>query len=146
MSEDSTTSVAAESAVAASSRPQPLLDPAKGRPVRPFFVGIWAVYGNLENLPRSHHRSANTCIQQRTCGLWTHRWSWESKWENGTMNWGAFFLNPSVVWITIPVAYILISGIQELCRQYYEHQERLAMIQQGIVPPDRAPEKQDCCG
>lgn len=61
------------------------------------------------------------------------------------MNWGAFFLNPSVVWITIPVAYILISGIQELCRQYYEHQERLAMIQQGIVPPDRVPEKQDCC-
>ncbi len=54
------------------------------------------------------------------------------------MDWRMFFLNPAVVWILIPLAAILIGGIKALCRMYYEHVERIAMIEQGIIPPDRA--------
>ena len=53
------------------------------------------------------------------------------------MDWRPFFMNPAVVWVLIPLSYIVITGIQTLCRQYYEHLERLAMIQQGIIPPAR---------
>ena len=60
------------------------------------------------------------------------------------MVWQQFFLNPAVVWILLPITYIIVNGIQVLCRQYYEHQERLAMIQQGMVPPDRAKEDEAC--
>lgn len=61
------------------------------------------------------------------------------------MEWQQFFLNPAVVWVLIPISYILLSGIQSLYRAYCEHVERLAMIQQGIVPPERKPDTEDCC-
>ena len=54
------------------------------------------------------------------------------------MEWRMFFLNPAVVWILIPLAAILISGIKSLFHMYYEHVERIAMIQQGIMPPERS--------
>jgi len=47
-------------------------------------------------------------------------------------------MNPATVWILIPIAAILIGGIKSLCRMYYEHVERIAMIQQGIMPPERS--------
>ena len=50
------------------------------------------------------------------------------------MNWQAFFLNPAVVWVLIPVSAILISGIRGLYSQYCKHQERIAMIENGLHP------------
>lgn len=60
------------------------------------------------------------------------------------MDWREFFLEPAVVWVVIPVLYIVFEGIKSLFRLYYEHVERLEMIQQGIVPPDRTAESE--CG
>jgi len=54
------------------------------------------------------------------------------------MDWSYFFMNPATVWILIPIAAILIGGIKSLCRMYYEHVERIAMIQQGMMPPERS--------
>ena len=54
-------------------------------------------------------------------------------------------LNPAIIWVLIPLTYIAFSGIQTLCRMYYEHVERIAMIQQGIVPPERPTETEDAC-
>ena len=50
------------------------------------------------------------------------------------IEWSRFFLNPAVVWVTIPVAAILIGGIQALVKMYFSHQERIAMIEQGMHP------------
>lgn len=61
------------------------------------------------------------------------------------MGWQQFFLNPAVVWVLIPLSFIIMSGIQALCRMYYEHAERIAMIQQGIVPPERTEKSEDAC-
>lgn len=55
------------------------------------------------------------------------------------MEWHHFFLNPAVVWVTIPIAAILIGGIQTLVKMYYSHQERIAMIEQGMHPDSVAP-------
>jgi hypothetical protein len=52
--------------------------------------------------------------------------------------WRLFFLNPAVVSVLIPLTAILVSGIKTLFRMYYEHVERIAMIEQGIIPPDRS--------
>ncbi len=52
------------------------------------------------------------------------------------MDWRMFFMNPAVVWVLIPVAAILIGGIQALAKMYFSHQERIAMIEQGIHPDD----------
>jgi hypothetical protein len=54
-------------------------------------------------------------------------------------------LNPAILWILIPLTYIVFSGIQTLCQMYYEHVERIAMIQQGMVPPARPAETEDAC-
>lgn len=64
--------------------------------------------------------------------------------------WEAFFLNPAVVWVLIPITAILISGIQQVYKQYCRHVERIAMIENGIHPdeiglapdPDSAPESE----
>ena len=65
------------------------------------------------------------------------------------MEWREFFLNPAVVWILVPVAAILIGGIQALVKMYFTHQERISMIEQGIHPDqyrEDEPEKsQDWC-
>lgn len=60
------------------------------------------------------------------------------------MEWHNFFMNPAVVWVLIPVTFILISGIQTLYRAYCEHVERMAMIQQGMMPPERKADAEEC--
>ena len=52
------------------------------------------------------------------------------------MDWSRFFLNPAVVWVLIPVTAILVGGIQQLVKMFLTHQERIAMIEQGIHPDD----------
>lgn len=52
------------------------------------------------------------------------------------MDWSRFFLNPAVVWVLIPVTAILVGGIQQLVKMVLTHQERIAMIEQGIHPDD----------
>jgi hypothetical protein len=59
--------------------------------------------------------------------------------------WRDFFLNPAVVWVLIPVSYLLISGIRSLYVAYCEHVERIAMIQSGLIPPDRRAAAEDDC-
>jgi len=48
------------------------------------------------------------------------------------MRWEYFFLNPAAVWVLIPIAAILTHAVCELYRRYCEHQERIAMIENGI--------------
>lgn len=50
------------------------------------------------------------------------------------MSWEAFFLNPAVVWVIIPVAAIVLGGVSEIYKMYCRHQERIAMIENGIHP------------
>lgn len=50
------------------------------------------------------------------------------------MHWEAFFLNPAVVWVLIPVSAILIGGISGIYSQYCKHVERISMIENGIHP------------
>ena len=50
------------------------------------------------------------------------------------MRWELFFLNPAVVWVLIPIAAILTTGIQQLVKMYFRHRERIALIEQGIHP------------
>jgi len=52
------------------------------------------------------------------------------------MDWSRFFLNPAVVWVLIPVTAILVGGIQQLVKMFLTHQERIAMIEQGIHPDE----------
>jgi hypothetical protein len=52
------------------------------------------------------------------------------------MNWHSFFSNPAVVWVLIPIAAILIGGIQQIVKLVCRHQERMAMIHQGFIPPE----------
>ena len=43
-------------------------------------------------------------------------------------------MNPAVVWVLVPVAAIVLGGVQALAKMYFTHQERIAMIDQGIHP------------
>jgi hypothetical protein len=48
-------------------------------------------------------------------------------------------LSPDLIWIIIPVTAILIGGTLAVLQQIHRHQERKAMIDQGIhpdYPPD----------
>ena len=56
------------------------------------------------------------------------------------VHWSHFFLNPAVVWICIPIAAIVLSGIQALVKMYFSHQERIAMIEHGIHPDQIDPQ------
>ena len=47
-----------------------------------------------------------------------------------------FLLNPAVVWVLIPISYFIVTGIREIYERYCVHQERLAMIENGIHPDD----------
>ncbi|MEM7316384.1 MAG: hypothetical protein AAF497_24895 [Planctomycetota bacterium] len=54
-----------------------------------------------------------------------------------------FFLNPAVVWVLIPISYFIVTGISEIYSRYCIHQERIAMIENGMHPdtePDPYPE------
>lgn len=50
------------------------------------------------------------------------------------MDWRMFFFNPATVWVLVPLACILFGGIQTLATMYFRHQERIALIEQGIHP------------
>ncbi len=43
-------------------------------------------------------------------------------------------LSPELIWIIIPVAAILVGGTLAVLQQIHRHQERKAMIDQGIHP------------
>jgi hypothetical protein len=46
-------------------------------------------------------------------------------------------LRPDVLWVVVPLAAILVLGINGGLAQYHRHRERLAMIEQGIDPDAR---------
>ena len=46
-------------------------------------------------------------------------------------------LRPDVLWVFIPLAAILVVGINAALAQFHRHRERLAMIEQGIDPDAR---------
>ncbi|MEM9367401.1 MAG: hypothetical protein AAGD07_15530 [Planctomycetota bacterium] len=50
------------------------------------------------------------------------------------MNWEAFLTKPEVV---IPVLGIVCGGVIALYSMYCKHQERIAMIENGIDPDKR---------
>ncbi|NNE01164.1 MAG: hypothetical protein HKN47_27940 [Pirellulaceae bacterium] len=50
------------------------------------------------------------------------------------MNWQAFFLNPALVWVLIPLSFIVLGAASEIYKRYCDHQERMAMIENGIHP------------
>jgi hypothetical protein len=47
------------------------------------------------------------------------------------------FLRPEVLWVVVPLAAILVMGVNGALAQYHRHRERLAMIEQGIDPDAR---------
>lgn len=49
-------------------------------------------------------------------------------------------MNPAVVWILIPIACILVAGIKAVAGMYFSHQERIAMIEQGMNPDGMNPD------
>ena len=53
------------------------------------------------------------------------------------MHWQAFFLNPAVVWVLIPITAIVFSGVTGIYTLYCRHQERIAMIENGIHPDSK---------
>ncbi len=53
-----------------------------------------------------------------------------------SIHWQAFFFNPAVVWVLIPVTAIIVHGLLQFFRLNCRHEERLAMIRQGMIPPD----------
>jgi hypothetical protein len=51
-------------------------------------------------------------------------------------------LRPDLIWVVIPVVAILVGGILAILQQIHRHQERKAMIEQGIHP-DYPPEENE---
>ncbi|MEM9643951.1 MAG: hypothetical protein AAF989_03060 [Planctomycetota bacterium] len=49
------------------------------------------------------------------------------------MNW-EYFLNPAVLCMMIPIVAILVHGIGSIFNRFCKHQERIAMIENGIHP------------
>ena len=43
-------------------------------------------------------------------------------------------LNPALIWIFIPIAWLLFSTIVEIIKIAQRHRERMALINQGIHP------------
>jgi hypothetical protein len=44
------------------------------------------------------------------------------------------FLSPELIWVVIPVVAILVGGTIAILQQIHRHQERKAMIDQGLHP------------
>ncbi|TWT84101.1 hypothetical protein CA13_55770 [Planctomycetes bacterium CA13] len=53
------------------------------------------------------------------------------------MNWEKF-LDPAVLCMMIPIVAILIHGIGAIYHRFCNHQERIAMIENGIHPDDES--------
>ncbi len=43
-------------------------------------------------------------------------------------------INPAVIWVTIPLAAIILTFARKMLRNHYEHQERMAKIEAGMDP------------
>jgi hypothetical protein len=43
-------------------------------------------------------------------------------------------LRPEVLWVVIPLAAIVMAGVNGVLSQIHRHRERLAMIEQGMDP------------
>ena len=52
------------------------------------------------------------------------------------MEWVRIIFSPAVVWVLIPLTVLTFLGIQQLAKMYFDHQERMALIDQGIHPDD----------
>jgi hypothetical protein len=51
--------------------------------------------------------------------------------------WWDRVLKPEILWVSIPLAGILMVGINSVLAQIHRHRERLAMIEQGLDPDAR---------
>ena len=47
-------------------------------------------------------------------------------------------LHPGIVWVLIPITWLVVTGVVEVIQSVQRHSERIAMIEQGIHP-DSAP-------
>ena len=47
-----------------------------------------------------------------------------------------FLLSPAVVWVLIPITFVIMAGVKEIYHRYCLHQERIAMIENGMHPDD----------
>ena len=52
------------------------------------------------------------------------------------MEWVKIIFSPAVVWVLIPLTVLTFLGLQQLAKLYFNHQERMALIDQGIHPDD----------
>lgn len=50
------------------------------------------------------------------------------------VDWNALISHPGLPWALIAIVAILAGGIQALAKMYFRHQERIAMIEQGMDP------------
>ena len=53
--------------------------------------------------------------------------------QGGGFDWRMIF-NPAVVWVFIPIGAIMVQGVLAILKQMNRHEERLAMIKQGMNP------------
>jgi len=49
-------------------------------------------------------------------------------------------LNPAVVWVVIPVVAIVMSIGSKMLNRHYDHQERMAEIEAGLIQEDDSAE------
>ena len=49
-------------------------------------------------------------------------------------------LNPAVVWVVIPVVAIVMSIGKSMLSRHYDHQERMAEIEAGLIQADESEE------
>ena len=50
------------------------------------------------------------------------------------VDWNSLISHPGLPWALIAIVAILAGGIQALAKMYFRHQERIAMIEQGMDP------------
>ncbi|MDG2223561.1 MAG: hypothetical protein P8L85_19420 [Rubripirellula sp.] len=57
------------------------------------------------------------------------------------VDWNALISNPGFPWALIAIVAILAGGIQGIAKMYFRHQERIAMIEQGVDLDQSDPQK-----
>lgn len=48
----------------------------------------------------------------------------------------ARLIDPAVIWVTIPLAAIILAFARKMLHNHYEHRERMAKIEAGMDPDD----------
>ena len=43
-------------------------------------------------------------------------------------------LNPALIWVLIPITWLVLTSVVEVLKLAQRHRERMALIQQGIHP------------